>query len=57
MFSLKFAFLLLLLAILFPKFGMFLIQRLTAFLPLLNALMPCVIIVAGIYLLIKSVLK
>ena len=36
----KFAFLLLFLAILFPKFGVFLIQRLTAFLPLLNALMP-----------------
>lgn len=53
----KLALLLLILAILFPKFGVFLIQRLTAFVPLLNALMPCVIIVAGIYLLIKSVLK
>lgn len=53
----KFAFLLLFLAILFPKFGVFLIQRLTAFLPLLNALMPCVIVLAGIYLLVKSVLK
>ena len=49
--------LLVIVCMLFPPLGSVIIGRLMAFVPLLEALMPCLIIIAGIYLCIMSVFK
>ena len=49
--------LLIIICIIFPPLGSIIINRLMAFVPLLEELMPCLIVIGGIYLTIKSVSK
>ena len=45
------------LCIVFPGFRIPIINGLIGFLPLIEALMPCLIVISGIYLIVKSVMR
>ena len=45
------------LCIAFPGLRILIINGLIGFLPLIEALMPCLIVISGIYLIVKSVMR
>lgn len=45
------------LCIAFPGLRTLIINGLIGFLPLIEALMPCLIVISGIYLIVKSAMK
>ena len=48
---------LIILCIVFPGLGTLFSNGVLAFVPLLEAFMPCLIIIVGLYLIVKSVLR
>ena len=49
--------LLIIICVVFPPLASIIISRLMAFVPLLDALMPCLIVIAGIYLVITNAFR
>ena len=53
----KFIFLLIIICGIFPAISVLIGNGITALMPAIEASMPCIIVVAGIYLIIKSIVK